>query len=165
MSAESVLSSAIEVAIGIAGFAGIVAAIRQRDPSLWGPVHRLQLQMLLGASAAAILFGFLPGVLRESSLEPPVLWRVGSGLQSVWIAGIALFRTRQARSYSVSAVSDVAGWPTSLWMSSIGALQLLNLVLGEAWPYLVGVIGILVNGFVFFLRLLLGGSSRAGEAP
>ena len=32
MSTESILSSAIEIAVGVGGFAGIIAAIRQRVP-------------------------------------------------------------------------------------------------------------------------------------
>lgn len=164
MSSDSVLSSAIEVAVGIAGFAGIVAAIRQRDITSWQPVHRLLLQMLFGASAAAIVFGFLPGVLSEASVEPRSVWRAGSAALALWVVGIAVFRIRQARSQAVSAINDVVGWQTAVWMSSLGALQILNLALSEPWPYLVGVIGILVNGFVFFLRLLLGPELPARHA-
>ena len=155
VSSESVLSSAIEVAIGIAGFAGIAAAIRQRDVAAWEPRHRLLLQMLFGASAAAIVLGFLPALLAEASVEPPTLWRIGSATVLVWVLGIGVFRIRQARSHEVSALRDLAGWPTTVVSFLVTALQVLNLVLAVPWPYLVGVIGILANGFIFFLRLLL----------
>ena len=49
-----------------------------------------------------------------------------------------------------------------LWNAVVlGGAQVLNLALGLSWLYLIGVYGILVNGFVIFLRLLLGDDDAA----
>jgi len=51
-----------------------------------------------------------------------------------------------------------------VWVLVILVLQALNLDLGVSWPYLVGVYGILVNAFTFFLILLLGWSGAEDAA-
>ena len=40
------LGSIVDIAIGIAGFAGIIAAIQHRDLTAWSPRHRILLQIL-----------------------------------------------------------------------------------------------------------------------
>jgi len=78
MSAESFLSSAVEAAVGMAGFAAIVVAIRHRDISRWAQRERILLRMLLVASGMAVAFALLPAVLREAQLAETAIWRIGS---------------------------------------------------------------------------------------
>jgi hypothetical protein len=137
----------------MAGFAGIVAAIRQRDIARWPKEQRLLLQMLFAASAAAIVFALLPTLLAEADLPSSTLWRVVSGSLVIWFASIGTFRFNQARR---SAVPFPFRGLFVAWTGFLILLQALNFTLAVSWPYLVGVFGILVNGFVFFLRLLLG---------
>jgi len=137
----------------MAGFAGIIAAIRQRDIRRWPPVQRLLLQMLFAASAAAIAFALLPTLLAEAQVPRSTLWRIGSGSLVIWYVTIGAFRFNQARR---NAVSFPFPGPFVAWVGLLILLQALNLALAVSWPYLVGLLGILVNGFIFFLRLLLG---------
>ena len=157
MSAETFLSSAVEAAIGMAGFAGIVAAIRHRDIAKWEHEERILLRMLLVASGMAITFALLPAVLAEAQLAESTIWRSGSMSLMIWQIGIAAHRSRQFR-----AGGKGSPVPRLLyaWVAGIIVLQALNVVLGLSWPYLLGVFGILVNAFIFFLILLLG---RIGE--
>lgn len=144
----------------MAGFAGIVAAIRHRDISTWAREERILLRMLLTASAMAVSFALLPAVLTEGRVPEPTVWRVGSFTLLVWQAWIAVRRIRQFRAGGVP--SPV---PRTLfaWITAILLLQGLNVGLGVSWPYLLGVFGILVNAFTFFLILLLGGTDE-GDA-
>ena len=71
---ESALGSAIEVAIAIAGFSGIVAAVGRRAAGSWTDSDQLNLRILLTASGATIFFAFLPFLL-IGPLDPPVAWR------------------------------------------------------------------------------------------
>lgn len=153
MSAESFLSSAVEAAIGMAGFAGIVAAIRHRDLSRWPQQEQILLRMLLVASGMSVSFALLPAVLREARLADPTIWRIGSASFMVWQIGIAAHRSRQLRATGVpSPIPRVL----YAWVTLIVALQGVNLALGASWPYLIGVFGLLVNAFSFFWVLLLG---------
>jgi hypothetical protein len=94
MSWEAALGSVIEVAVGIAGFSGIVAAVGRRREGQWDPMDQLLLRVLLLASGIAILFSFLPFTLIEL-MEPRLVWRILSGLLAAWVLGIAIIRTRQ----------------------------------------------------------------------
>lgn len=81
----------------MAGFAGIVAAIRSRDVSSWAHEQRILLRMLLIASAMATSFALLPAVLSEAQLPEPAIWRIGSLSLMLWQIGIAVHRARQFR--------------------------------------------------------------------
>ncbi len=151
MSAEPFLSSVIEIGIGMAGFAGIIAAIRQRDVSSWDPHDRVLLQMLFTASAAAILFSLLPTLLAEGGLATATTWRVGSLVLVAWFIGAPAYRFYQARQ---PGVRFVIARGIMAMLVPILVLQIANLFLGASWPYLVGVTAILVNGFVTFIALL-----------
>jgi len=145
----------------MAGFAGIVAAIRHRDIASWAHEERILLRMLLIASAMAISFALLPAVLTEARLPEPTVWRVGSLSLMVWQAAIAVHRSRQFR-----AGGTASPIPRLLfaWITAILLLQALNIFLGVSWPYLLGVFGILVNAFSFFLILLLGRTDERNAA-
>jgi len=56
MSAEALLSSLVEVAAGIAGIAGIVATVCPGRTARWPHEPRIPLEILLTASAFAIVF-------------------------------------------------------------------------------------------------------------
>jgi len=145
----------------MAGFAGIVAAIRHRDISRWAHHERIMLQMLLVASGMAVSFALLPAVLGEAQLAESTIWRVGSISYIVWQFGISVHRSRQFRAAGVRPPLPRFVYA---WITIIVALQALNIVLGASWPYLLGVFGILVNAFTFFWVLLLGGDGKQGAA-
>ena len=161
MSTESFLSSTIEIAVGIGGFAGIIAAIRQRGVNRWPPDQRLMLRMLLTASAVAVLFSLAPWLLAEGGLSQPVVWRLCSGSLLVWQSGITVYRRRQ-----VGNLESSVSLPRVLYvlLSVNLALQAINLGLAEAWPFLIGVVSILMYGFAFFLKLLFWGAGDGDEA-
>ena len=52
------LGAAIEVAIAIAGFSGIVAAVGRRGAGDWTSIDQLRLRVLLTASGSAGAFAF-----------------------------------------------------------------------------------------------------------
>ena len=161
MSTESFLSSTIEIAVGIGGFAGIIAAIRQRGVNRWPPDQRLMLRMLLTASDVAVLFSLAPWLLAEGGLSQPVVWRLCSGSLLVWQSGITVYRRRQ-----VGNLESSVSLPRVLYvlLSVNLALQAINLGLAEAWPFLLGVVSILMYGFAFFLKLLFWGAGDGDEA-
>jgi len=151
VSVESILSSTIEAAVGIGGFAGIIAAIRQRGVAHWPAEQRLLLQMLLTASAATVLFCLLPWLLDEIGIPQSISWRLCSGMLFVWLVGIGMRRRRQFQNFTHPVPLPRLIY---VWMIIIQTLQAINLFLGEPWPFMLGVVGLLANGFTFFLLLL-----------
>ena len=57
---EVFFSSIVDVAVGIAGFAGIIAAVQHRGLSSWPGRQLILLQVLFFASAMAVVFALLP---------------------------------------------------------------------------------------------------------
>ena len=161
MSVESLLSSAIEAAVGIGGFAGIIAAVRQRGVHDWPVEQRLLLQMLLTASAATVLFSLAPWILAESEVPEAIGWRLCSGALLVWLTAIGVYRRRQFCSFTTSISLPRLMY---VWVVGCQVLLAINLVLGEAWPFMLGVVTLLANGFTFFLSLLFWDSKQDDQA-
>ena len=143
----------IDIAIGVAGFAGIVAAVRQRRLDHWPKDRVLLLQILFTASAASIVFGLLPPFLAEAGLRDDLVWKVSSAALTAWIVCAIGFRVRQSRVHGVPM-------PIPRHVSAWGAVSVVLLVYnieraGTSWPYLFGVFGLLMNGFSVFLVLVL----------
>ena len=153
---ESVLSSTIEAAIGIAGFSGIVVAIRRGSAS--AKTDRQLLATLLTASAAAVLFSILPFVLADAELPLPLMWRIGSALFLVYF--ISMISYRQVRE---------PGWgdayPRALGVVSalVLILQVGNVVvLAESWPFVLAITLQLAVAFMAFVRLLFNAANGDG---
>lgn len=98
---QSALESAIQVAIAIVGFSGIVAAVGRRGAGHWTPADQLLLRILLTSAGVGLVFAFLPFVLVDA-IEPDLAWRVASGLVAVWTICITVYRRLQAASVPAS---------------------------------------------------------------
>ena len=157
MSVEAILSSMIEVAVGVAGFAGIIAAVRQRNLEHWPDDQLILLRILVTASAATILFSLAPGLFAQAGLGSPAVWRACSGALLVWQLVIGLRRVRQVRD---SGTKMRAPPMIFVWIVGAALLQAANLRLALSWPYLLGVLSLLANGFAAFVGLLFGASAE-----
>lgn len=157
MTADTFLSTAAEVAIGLGGFAGIIAAVRQRGISGWSPRHRVLILALFSICAFGVSFALLPALLVEAGIAEDHVWRIGSGMLAGMFVGMTFIRFRQYR--------RDGGLKTPLprgllaWVGCISVLQLVNVALALTWIYLLGVYTILINGFSVFMTLLLEDSS------
>lgn len=146
-----------ELAIGVAGFSGIVAALTRRSEGDWRDIDVLRLQMLLRQSIAVAMWAVIPALLLSSGLEGPVLWRVVSGcwLATAPVAFVPVLRRARAqlaeKPEDVSPVLAVFAFGTPV--AGI-ALQGANVILfAAAWPHLATLaLGLLLSA-VLFLRL------------
>jgi hypothetical protein len=156
MNWESALAGGIEVSIAIAGFAGVVAAVNRREDGTWTATDQLLLEMLLTGSAISCAFSFLPFVLLDV-LDENVAWRTGSALQVLWIFGISIFRSRQARRMGADYVGSASvGFMAPVMLVALVVLTANIAIWGAAWPYVIGVLALITTGFNAFVRLLLG---------
>ena len=165
MSWESALQSAIEVAIGIAGFSGIVGAVAGRTGGQWTAADHLRLRVLLTASGVALIFAFLPFLLVDS-FETDKVWRSLSGLHATFTTGITIHRFRQAREIGVSGSVIVSGVPAYVFQAPIIILMCANAAwLASAPVYVFGVLWGLFIAFVVFARLLLAAARHEADSP
>lgn len=148
---ESALGSAIEVAIALAGFSGIVAAVGRRGAGHWEAPEQLLLRILLTASGAALVFAFLPFLVLES-IDSSLTWRIGSGLQAAYFIVITARRYRQFSSLGDTLLPS--------WRIGVQGAVILVLLTNAAWSsssslYVFGVLWSLFTAFITFVRLLL----------
>jgi len=154
MNWSEALSSAIEVAIAMAGFSGIVVAVGRRGAGDFSSADQLRLRVLLTASGVAGAFAFAPFILLDTGLEEGLVWRLGTAAQAVWFVGIMLYRRRQALQLGTIFVASPRRL-VAIYLPAIALLMLNTAVLGKAWPYVLGVIVQLFIGFMTFVQLLL----------
>jgi len=163
MSIDVFLSSIVDIAIGIAGFAGIIAAIQHRGLAEWPARQRVLLQILFFSSAMAVVFALLPSVLVSAEIPPALVWKTGSGALLAWYIGIVPYRITQNRKFGAARSLPPL---LVLWAALAASLQIYNLATsGTAWPYLFGIFSLVVNGFSVFLLLLLGKDFDARDRP
>jgi hypothetical protein len=154
MAWESALGSAIEVAIAIAGFSGIIAAVGRRGAGHWTDADQLRLRILLTASGAALVFAFMPFLLVDW-LDPSLLWRLASGLLALHLTGITIHRRRQASTRGIANVVGMQPRRLILQGAAISLLLANALWLASASIYVLGVLWSLFIAFMTFVTLLL----------
>ncbi len=155
--AASTLEVIAEIAIAIAGFSGVVAALTIRT-SQWSELDKIRLRALLQGSFATVLFSLLPLVLFSTTLGKPTIWVIVS---SVWLIymGVSTIPFVVGAVRKSSSVADGLGrLPIAFFLGLVGSivvLQALNVaILQAAWPHLAAMLGGLVGPSVAFLRII-----------
>jgi hypothetical protein len=155
MTWESALGSAIEVAIAIAGFSGILAAVGCRGAGHWTEADQLRLRILLTSTGIALVFAFLPFLLIDL-IDPSLVWRVGSALQVVWTVGILIYRARQVSIAPLAGAAIRPGPGRLILQIAVSSMLIANAVwFASSSVYVLGVLSGLVVAFMTFVDLLL----------
>jgi hypothetical protein len=153
------LSTAAQVAVTLAGFAGIVVVFRPDSVHRWSAIDRFRLQLLLTNSAlplAEALFGML-----MLSIDPPLagIWRwcsvFGFVAQLLAIVG-ARNRTQQLPRGELAGVHKLLFYPIALLATAAMALQAINFsVWNRFWPFFALIFVHLVAALAQFVRMVL----------
>ena len=77
MEGADALGLIAEVGIAIAGFAGVIAALRAPGGRM-GPYAAFRIGILLGQSTAVVLFALLPFALHHAGLTGGTVWTLSS---------------------------------------------------------------------------------------
>jgi hypothetical protein len=154
MNWESALGSAIEVAIALAGFSGIIAAMGRRGAGRWTAGDQILLRILLTASGVALVWAFLPFVILDA-IDPPAFWRIGSGAIACWYIGILVYRIRQTARVRAEAVLRPPPLASFLHVTVIAALLANAFSFAAPSIYVLGVLWELAIAFMAFVALLL----------
>lgn len=161
MAYEEAFSTLAEVAIAIAGFSGIVSVFGRRSQGQWSAAERTRLVGLLIQSFQALLFCVVPFVLLSIPVSESTCWRSLSLLLGItrigsivllFRANIAAFRIpRSEREISVVlSATFIAGD-----LLTFVALMANAFAFGVVWPYLAGIIWLLIQAAALFTRLVV----------
>ena len=86
MTSESFFLDIAKIAITIAGFGGVIAALRHPRDQGWEANEVAGLKLILEHSFAAVASGLLPSVLYLYFSDEPEVWLVSSSLLALFLA-------------------------------------------------------------------------------
>jgi hypothetical protein len=158
MAPEDALASIAEVAIGLAGFSGLVAAFGQRSDQPWRSDQKARIVFLVALSFVVITTSMLPSAISGWSKSASLVWGIpmvtcgALTLTSLLVWGVLSRRHGYKLQFPVTSISI---------LSASGTLQLAVLLsgFGVILPYspalfVLGLLSVLVFCANMFLALL-----------
>jgi hypothetical protein len=97
MAASELLLAISQLAVALAGFSGLIAAIRTATPDGWYPRDIWSLSWMLGASIGALVLALLPLWLSLFGFPQERVYRISSGIASFCIALFVVLMAWQGR--------------------------------------------------------------------
>ena len=151
LTADIVLTSAIQVGIAIAGFTGIVVAISKGAKI--SARERISVSILLLASIATVTLAFLPMIFLNAGVSERSTWMTSSILFLIYFVSIVSYRVTQFRRSGVTMPR-----PVSLGIGFLGISALLQaanaIFIRDSWPYLILIVSYVIYSFIVFAYLL-----------
>ena len=152
-----VLLTAAEIAIGLAGFSGVVAAftrLRTED--------RVRFLMLVGGSFFVVVLAFVPFLLDLAGLPERSVWRWASALWAI-LFGACVPLLRAGRRVIVAHGTPAPGWSIALIVGVIAVVSFSQLGNVIGWPYEPGPVpfilalmtGLIASGVIFVYIVLI----------
>jgi hypothetical protein len=161
MEPTEILGSAAQVAVTLAGFAGVVVVFGSASVHEWSPVDKFRLRLMLLSSSLALALCMLGLVLLAAGLPSERAWRFGSGLivatmLPAQISGIATFLRFPAEELRRTGASRAIFYASNTVGFALIALQVANAtVIAEFWPFLLTVVLSILISLLQFVRLIL----------
>ena len=154
------LGVAAQIAVALAGFAGVVVVFRRESVHEWSTIDKFRLRLLLANSILPL--ALCMAALLLLTIEPPLtgVWR--------WCSSIAfviflLFAITTQTGFRRLHLQQLQGAPANLiyylflilgWGATL--LQFYNVVLlGAFWPFFTGIVLQLFGAMLQFARMIL----------
>jgi hypothetical protein len=145
-----------EVAVGLAGFASIVAAIGQRNTSDDPRIDASRLRGLLECSLVVVAFSLLPYAFHRVLSTETAAWRVSSLLFAATATLLTVGMLRRRRNLSGLGVPvRVMVMVVGLYSAPLVPLLLVAIGVLSAEAYLFCLLSYLVAAGIAFLRVML----------
>jgi hypothetical protein len=148
-----------EVGIAIAGFAGVVAALRAPAGRI-RPYAAFRIGVLLALSASAVLLSMLPSTLHFAGVSSHGIWAVSSSVMVLLIVAIFLFALRATSRLQRAGEEGPPGlrlfgpFILATYVSIIG-LQIANVAFQQQlWPFHLGLLLMTALSLVVFAYIL-----------
>jgi hypothetical protein len=155
------LTSAAQIAVALAGFAGVVVAFRSSSLHEWSLLDKFRLWLLLG-SALVPLFSCLFGMLLLTIKPTPIpIWRWCSGFSLLLICNFGFLSRRHQSELAPAVIKEMGAYRYLFYLIAIlgiavGLLQAYNaLVSGVFWLFYAAIMFQLAIGTLQFARMIL----------
>ena len=160
MQPSEALTTSAQIAVTLAGFAGVVVAFRNRSVHEWSRIDKFRLQILLTNSAAPFVLSIFAMVLLSSSLDAQTIWRLCSLFTFIMLVatgssyGTAL-RRFSPKEFKASGVRRAILYTGSIVAIGVTFLQLYNVItLQTFWPFFAAIATLLTLGMLQFILLV-----------
>jgi drug/metabolite transporter (DMT)-like permease len=164
------LSTAAQIAVALAGFAGVVVVFRRESVHEWSPLDKFRLRLLLTNSILPLAFCMIGLLLLTIKPEPAGIWRWCSGAAIVIIFPFAMTTTKRFRRLDPQQLKSAhVNWFTFYLSGVLGTgatlLQLYNVaILSAFWPFFTGIVVQILAAMVQFARIILLPPEQNGKA-
>jgi hypothetical protein len=156
-----------EVGIAIAGFVGIVVALRAQSGAI-GAFDELRIGTLLGVSAVAVLLALLPFALHFGGLGSETTWALSSAAMLLLLGSLQVVMFRLGTQLN----PDIRGpAPTArmvIGTATLGTATLLQIpnlaVMHQLWPFYAGLLIITAHSLYIFALILFAPSRSEVQA-
>jgi len=155
------LSTAAQVGVALAGFAGVVVTFRSRSLHEWSPIDKFRLLNLLG-NALVPLFACLFAMLLLTIKPTPLsIWHWCSGFSLLLNFPVGFSTWRRLRELGPTVITNMGPYRYLFYLvgilgTAIVLLQVYNaLVSGVFWLFYAAVILPLVIGTLQFALMIL----------
>jgi hypothetical protein len=155
------LTTAAQIAVALAGFAGVVVAFRSSSLHEWSLLDKFRLWLLLG-SALVPFFSCLFGMLLLTIKPTPFpIWRWCSGFSLLLICIFGLLSRRRQSELGSAVIKEMGGYRYLFYLIAIlgmavGLLQAYNvLISGVFWLFYAAIMFQLAIGTFQFARMIL----------
>lgn len=155
------LGIAAQIAVALAGFAGVVVVFRREAVHEWSGVDKLRLRLLLANSILPLGSSMLGLLLVTMKPMPEGIWRWCSGILLIATVSFVTATTKSFRRLNLpKAERDRATRLIFVLFGVFAAaamlLQLYNIAfLGAFWPFFAGIVYQLVTAMAQFARMIL----------
>ena len=159
MEPNEALGIAAQVAVTLAGFAGVVVVFRPQSVHEWARIDRFRLRLLLHNSICPLAYALFGMLLLTMKPTPEWIWRTCSLFGLLFQLPGVIIVMKSSRKL---AAHEFAG-SNKLLFYSIGVLgvatqilQLINIVrLNLFWPFFLAIVFHLMTGMLQFMRMVL----------
>ena len=164
------LSTAAQVAVALAGFAGVVVVFRRGSVHEWSSVDKFRLRLLLTNSILPLALCLIGLLLLTIKPQPAGTWRWCSASALMIILPFAMMTTKSFRRLDPQQLKRAQASVFTLYLFAVtgaGAtlLQLYNVaILNAFWPFFTGIVVQLLAAMFQFARIVLLPPERNGEA-
>jgi hypothetical protein len=154
------LGIAAQIAVALAGFAGVVVVFRRESIHEWSPIDKFRLRLLLANSILPL--GLCMIALLLLVIQPALtgVWRWCSGIAFVVFLLLGITTTTGFRRFNMQRLQSAPANFIFYFVATLGIaatlLQLYNAVwLGAFWPFFAGIVLQLIGAMFQFARMIL----------
>ncbi len=159
MQPSEALGVAAQVAVALAGFAGVVVVFRPESAHRWSALDRFRLHLLLTNSIYPLAFSIFGILLLTIAPAPASIWRWCSGI-AVGTQVLGLLASagsmRSLGSADLEGISKLLFYPLLVAGVTAMLLQVYNIiVLNLFWPFFAAIVVHLLAAMLQFMRFVV----------